>query len=572
MLLATIALTLAAGVVTLDPADLRPGQTGICVTEWTGGQRREMGVEVLGTLDAAGPERTYVLVRLLDPELAGAGVVAGMSGSPVYLDGKLLGAVAIGWAFAREPLAGVTPFGLMERMPMPGPASPPPPPTLQQLIALATGAGDPLAVAPRLPEVPERGSRMLAVAGLPPADGFARQMLTRVGLEAVPAAGRTDLTGVPGPGDMMAALLVWGDAVVAAGGTVTAVAGDRIFAFGHPLFNLGQTSLPATRARVLAIQSSYQSSFKLFAVGESFGTLVADRSPGVIARIGDAPPGLPLTVQVRDVSGEATWHFKVAESPLLAPLMVTYLSNSCLTARGAATGEASVHLRVTVTLSDGRRVALTQAMRGFDALARAASFTGGLVATLAASSFPHPNLDAVEVFLEREELIRSAVIAEVVPARTTVHPGEELTIEVRLAPHRGERRSQQLCIPIPETVPVGALDLIVADGAAWTDYRLRTEPLQPRSFTDLLDVLGMLEASTTLVAVLESREPGVALSGGVMPALPPSWALTLTTGLGKSAVPRLGTAVLASVRWHAPCPLEGAFRLPLTVRPRLETP
>jgi hypothetical protein len=572
MLFPAIALSLAASIGVLDPAAVHPGQTGVCITEWTGGQRREIPVEVLGLLDAAGPERSYVLVRLKDPELEGAGVVAGMSGSPVYIDGQLLGAVAIGWAFAREPLAGVTPFALMQRMPAPAPDGPPPPPTLQQLAALAAHKLDPLTLAPRLPELPGEGLQKLAVAGLPQGDSFSRELLSRSGLQAVPTAGRTDKAGVPAPGEMMAVLLVWGDAIIGAGGTVTAVDGDRVYAFGHPLFNLGVVRLPATRATVLGIQSSYQSPFKLFAVGEGFGTLVADRSSGVMARVGEVPKGLPISVELRDAGGTMSWHFRVADNALLAPLMATYLTNSCLTTRGAATGEASVRLRVAITLADGRRVAVNQAVRGLDALARAATFTGALVAALGSSTLPHPDLGSVEVTLDRVESLAGAVITEVLPARTVVSPGDEVAVEVRLQPAHGERSTQRLRVRIPDLVPPGPLDLIVADGAAWSDYRLRTAVAAPVTFDDLLEQLAVLEPSTTLALALESREAGVAVGGGTLAAVPPSWSFTLATGLGKTALPRLGTSVLATTRWQAPYPLEGAFRLPLTVRPRLESP
>jgi hypothetical protein len=153
-----------------------------------------------------------------------------------------------------------------------------------------------------------------------------------------------------------------------------------------------------------------------------------------------------------------------------------------------------------------------------------------------------------------------------------VHPGEELVVEVRLQPYLGERTSQRLTIKIPEVLPPGGLDLIVADGATWADYRLHTEPVQPVTFADLLGQVRQLESNTTLALALESREGGIAVPGGAMPAVPPSWSLTLATGLGRATLPRLATAILATERWQAPYPLEGAFRLPLTVRPRLESP
>ena len=111
---------------------------------------------------------------------------------------------------------------------------------------------------------------------------------------------------------------------------------------------------------------------------------------------------------------------------------------------------------------------------------------------------------------------------------------------------------------------------MVANGSAWSDYRLRTAGVMPTSFTDQLDELSLLEPSSTLVVALETRERGAALPGSSMPALPPSWWYTLTTGLGARGFVRLNSAILSVTRWHAPFPLEGAVRTTLVIKPRRE--
>lgn len=565
-------LTLTAALAWLDPATVRPGQKGVCVTEWTGGQRREIPVEVLGMLDAMGPDRSAVLVRLTDERMSGSGVVAGMSGSPVYVDGKLLGAVAFGWAFAREPLAGVTPFSAMQRIAPGGPVPDAPAPALTQLAALAAGKVQPLSVLPSLPPRDGQGPQLVAVGGFPLAGGFPAELLGAMGLQAVPAGTGEAPEGPPEAGDMMAVLLVWGDATVAVGGTVTVREGDRVWAFGHPIWALGNVRMPAARARVLAIQDSYQNPFKVFAVGKSFGTIVADRPAGVLAVVGEQASGTPVTVTVRDAVGVATWHFRVAEMPILQPLLVTYLAGASLTARGAAMGEASVRLALTAHLSDGREVTVRQAARGVDATARLSSFAGGVVSLLANSPFPHPRVSAVEVTLDHEEEPRGATIAEVVPTRTTVSPGEELPVTVRLQPYRATPEEKRVVIRVPQSALPGPLDLVVADGASWSEYRLRAEAVSPADFADQLTQVGRLESSTTLVVALEARERGVALPGASEPGLPPSWLVTLTSGLGARALSRIATNVVAAERLPGVLPLEGSVRVSLSVRERPEVP
>jgi hypothetical protein len=565
-------LTLTAALAWLDPTAVRPGQKGMCVTEWTAGERREIPVEVLGVLDAVGPDRTAVLVRLTDERMAGSGVVAGMSGSPVYIDGKLLGAVAFGWAFAREPLAGVTPFSTMQRVATGGAGPAAPAPTLTQLAALATGTVQPLAVLPQLPPRDGHGPQLVAVGGLPLGGGFPGALLGAMGMQAVPAGTGPAPEGVPEAGDMLAVLLVWGDATVAAGGTVTARDGDRVWAFGHPLFDLGKVQLPVARARVLAIQDSYQNPFKIFSVGPSFGALVEDRPAGVLALAGQQVAGTPVTVTVHDAAGAATWHFRIAELPILQPLLVSYVASASLTARGAAFGESSVRLSLTAHLADGREVQLRQAARGNDALARISAFAGGVVSFLANSAFPHPAVSAVEATLDRDEEPRGASIVEAVPARTTVAPGEQLSVTVRLEPYRAAPELRKLVIRVPASALPGPLDLVVADGASWSESRIHAEGIEPADFADQLTQLGRLESSTTLVAALEARERGVSLPGASEPGTPPSWSFTLASGLGARALGRIATNVVATERQPGPVPLEGSVRVTLTVRARTEVP
>ncbi len=564
----SVLIALAAALSWWDPAALQPQQHGVCVTEWEGGQRREIPVVVMGKLDATSPGREAVLVRLTDEAFAGTGVVAGMSGSPVYIDGKLLGAVAFGWAFARDPLAGVTPFAQMHEISSEGGTLAAPQPTLAQLAGVASGSLEPTAVLPTVSAGARRAPLQVAVGGLPLPGGFGADVLARAELAAVPAGASGGPAGVPEAGEMIAALLVWGDATLAAGGTVTARDGNRLWAFGHPFFSLGAVSIPAARARVIAVQSSYQSSFKVFGVGPTFGAFVADRPAGMLAEVGPAPAGLPFTVRVDDAAGDKTWSFHIAQVPMLEPLLAAFLANSCMTARGATNGEATVRLRLAVDLADGSSVAVEQATRGVDALARVATFVGAAVAYLENSSFPHPKITAVRADLERRESAVGANVVEAIADRSSVRPGEPVTVTVLLQPDRGQPERRRITLTVPHDQPPGSLDLVVADGAAWSEYRLHAEGLVPARFADEVDQFRMLESSSTLVVALEAKERGVARPGASQPALPPSWSATLAAGLGARNVTRLSTSTLAATRWQAPYPLVGAFRIPLTVLPR----
>ena len=568
-ILLILLLAAAASPSVADAPFPLPGQRGVCVTEWDGGERIEIPLEVLGTLEGTGPDRDALLVRLLDPRFADSGLAAGMSGSPVYVDGALVGAIAFGWPFAREPLAGVTPIERMReirpaemvRAGIPNRA----PIVLSRISALATGDTTPEEILSDLPRL-NAGQRVaVSLSGLPVPDPFGAAVLQTVGLEAVIGGGTATDASIPEAGEMVAALLAWGDATIAAAGTVTSRDGDSLLAFGHPLFGLGDVRLPAARARVLAVQRSFQIAFKVSQTGLPFGAVVADRPAGILVDATQTVEGLPLSVRVRDGAGEHTWEFAVAPVPLLQPLLVTFLVNASLAARGAALGDTTVTMVQTVTLEDGRTLTLRHALQGPDSRARTAALAGALTDLLTNSPFPGPRIRRVAVELEQREEAPGMRIVRVFPARTSLRAGQQLAVTVVLQPRGGDPVEQKLLLTVPATTPPGPLDLIVADGAAWGDYQIRQQGVSPTRFEDQLAALALLEPATNLVAALESRDRGITVAGRPQPSLPPSWAATLAIGLGRTGVQRLTTAPVAVTRWPAPEPLAGAVRIPLTI-------
>ncbi len=304
--LAVLLMSLAAwahAVELIDPSEITPGSTGICVTEMDGGERVEIPLTVIGTVGPWTPEGEIVLVRLEDERFRHTGIIAGMSGSPVYVEGRLLGALAFGWSFSKEPIGGVTPFSRMAN--------------------LADDRGHQTSAGPGRPSLVEmmeagRDHRLgelltdwllpdseAALHGLPmavtasgtwsPAGGdWLAESWRRLGWVSVPGGSSQEPS--PGsfePGAMVAGVMVDGDAVLAAGGTVTEVRGDQVWAFGHPFLGGGGFRLPMARARVVTVLPSQASSFKFFTVGEIVGSFVADRSSGIWGKWAKLLPWCP---------------------------------------------------------------------------------------------------------------------------------------------------------------------------------------------------------------------------------------------------------------------------------------
>jgi hypothetical protein len=560
----------AHGVDFVALADATPGRTGVCITEMDGGERVEIPLTVLGTVGSGAPRSEIVLVRLDDPRLAETGIIAGMSGSPVYLDGRLLGALAYGWPFSTEPIGGVTPF---ERMVEIGPTSDRLAvvggrPEMSQLLASAAdGSLGAMLLDWLLPSGADQLQPLpLAVnaGGLAlPADGsWLAESWRRMGWSATPGGSATgEETGAElAPGAMVASVLVDGDATLAAGGTVTEIRGDRLWAFGHPFLGAGAMRMPLARANVVAVLPSLMSSFKFFTVGPSVGAVVADRKDGIVGRLGEEAPMVPVRVTV----GEESYTFRAVGNPVLLPLLSAYLSQSCQAVDGRTFGDQTVRGRVVIRYPEFEPVVVQLNFSGVQAAAEASGFVAAVVAYLENTPFAGPEIESIDVSIERVEEIQAAVILEVVPDRRVVSPGDELDVRFRIRPYRGPEAVYTLKVAIPEGISPGRLDLVGADGAAWTAYDLQMRPFHPASFGDEVRLVNSLQPSTTLVVALEREDLGISVGGGSLSA-PPSIVLQLRSALGPN-LETVSYAVFAKTSLEVPMAVAGAQRIQLTVR------
>jgi hypothetical protein len=557
----------AWAVETLDPSEATPGREGVCITEMDGGERMEIPLTVLGTVGSGTPDGEIVIVRLDHPRLEETGIIAGMSGSPVYLDGKLLGALAYGFAFASEPIGGVTPFVRMLEIegsePMSGMAIRP---TYSEILEAATGGGlGDLVVDWLVPAGSEGVTPLpLAVAGWrsPPEGSWLAESWRRLGWVSAAGGGTEELGDAEeiAPGSMVGALMVDGDVTLAAGGSVTEVRGDRLWAFGHPSLGTGATRMPLTRAGVVAVVPSLMNSFKLFTVGEPIGAIIADRRDGIVGHLGEEAPMVPVSVTV---DGEA-YSYRAVRHPVLTPLLGGYLAHASHGVRGRAFGDQTVAVRVSISYPGLEAAVVAASFSGNQSAAEASAFATAVVAYLEGSPFVGPEMDSLEISLETVEKLEAATIIDIVPERSVVHPGEELAVHFRLRPFRGPEEKRTVKIRIPAGMPEGRLDLVGADGAAWSAYDLQMRPLQPASFVDEIRLVNSLRSAATMVAVLERRDVGVTVPGGTVSA-PPSVAMLMKKALG----PNLDTVaytVFAISEAEIPFPVSGAQRIPLTVR------
>jgi hypothetical protein len=556
---------------TITPAEVPPGAQGMCRTEMEGGEMVEVPVTVLGTLGGATPEGEMVLVRLDDERFERTGIIAGMSGSPVYVNGRLLGALAFGWPFSKDPIGGVTPFDRMRELGTSGPSLPEAggsrPPVESMVRAMADGTlGQ--AMLDWLAPSPAAGIRGLPLAlstggmGLP--SGWMAQAWERLGLLSAGGAGASERkavdTGPLEPGAMVAGIMASGDVTLTVGGTVTEVEGDQFWAFGHPFLGGGAFPMTLARARVITVLPSQMSSFKFYSVGEPIGAFRVDRLHGVWGKLGETVAPVPIQVSVDDRS----YHFDCVRHPILLPLLAGYLTQVSHFARGRQFGEQTLTVRAEATLADATTVAIEETFATPDAPALAAGVSTMLLAYLEGAPVAVPEIASVRITLHTAERIEQAEVIEAVPERTMVRPGDRLGVMVRLRRHQGGDEVRRYEVVVPADSPRGRLDLVVADGASWTKYDLKMRPQSPATVADEIGLIERLVPSNRLVLALERRDPGVALSGGPL-STPPSVQLAMRSGLSTNLAAVTHRVVAESIE-KMPYAVLGAARLPLLVR------
>ena len=318
--------------------------------------------------------------------------------------------------------------------------------------------------------------------------------------------------------------------------------------------------MPLSRAEVVVVLPNLMNSFKLFTVGEPIGAIVSDRRDGIVARLGAEAPMVPISVTI---DGDQ-YSFRAVRHPVLLPLLAGYLSYATHSIGGRTLGDQTVATRISIRYPQAETAAVSATFSSSQAPAESSAFTTALVAYLEASVFAGPEIEAIEISLDTIERLESATIVDIVPERRVVHPGEELAVHYRFRPYRGPVETRTVRVRVPVGTPEGRLDLVGADGAAWTVYDLQMRPLRPASFADELRLVNSIDPATSIVTVLERPDVGMVVPGGTVSA-PPSVVMQMQSALG----PNLDTVaygVVAKTETEMPYPVAGAQRISLTVR------
>jgi hypothetical protein len=445
------------------------GMQGYAYTIFAGDQVEKFDLEVIGVMpNFLGPRQSIILVQLKGPKVERTGVVAGMSGSPVYLDGKLAGALSLKLGiFTKDPIAGVTPIEDVVRPPAQTGAQ-------QFPLPLDTSAAQKPAQAFSLPT----GSTLAPIETPLVFSGFQSATLQQFAPQIqsygfVAAQGGTSAPRPEDahlvPGDMAGMVLVQGDASINSACTVTAVQADRVFLCGHPFLNLGNVQLPMARSRVLTTLSSDLASTKIVNVGGSIGTITGDHLTAVTGKLGAPPPMIPLDLSVVTAIGEKKLHFDVVNHPKLTPLLVAITAFNGLT-QNAIYGEGTtLHLTGEIRLRGHTPVQIENTYAPGDSFVPdglpIAISVQNIFTRLFVNTFEVPDVERIALRVESVPGRQSFAIDSAWLEKGEAAPGETLRVRVLLHPYRGAARVEETTVRVPDQIARGAtLRILVTDG------------------------------------------------------------------------------------------------------------
>ncbi len=542
--------SVAAGVFPLD--QVHRGLRGVAYTVFEGTQPEAMEVEILGILhNAIGPGQDMILARLVGAKPEYTGVVAGMSGSPVYIDGKLLGALSyrIG-QFSKEPIAGITPIAQMFQV-------------RDQPAAPAIGTS--LASA----DYPENPAPSAASGATPVADSATVQpietplVFTGFSPEAIklwqdnlPSASLTAMSGIGGgsstqaqpepivPGSAISAVLVRGDLDISATCTVTYIDAKQLLACGHPITQFGPVAMPMTKAEVLATLASPLNAFKIINTTETVGSFTQDRQSAIGGLLGATARMIPVSVSITHASPEASdaksgakiddhpaarkLHFEVVDNPQITPVAIMVSIYQALLANNSYAEEASYRMNASIDLDGYPPVHLDSLLAPTDqapASLQAAMTVGRNFAQLYDNAARLTNVRSVNVEFEAIPGRQSLQLESVTSSAARVHPGDSITIDATVRPYHGEPRNVRIPITLPASLPQGPLRVVISDGAT-LDRITQSSHGNPRPLDISASIAQMnsLHDNDRLYVTLLEPSAQAVLDGRTLAALPISMA------------------------------------------------
>jgi hypothetical protein len=581
--------------------EVRPGMQGVGRTVFEGTAIQEFQVEIMGVLKNVQPKQDLILARLSGGPLEKTGVIQGMSGSPVYINGRLIGAVAYSFPFAKDPIAGIQPISqmldLLDRKPVaatPAAIGPEQIAPAQTPAAFVFGMldkarnGAPIQEILGYPTAPATASggalapiqTPLSIAGATP--GALQQFGPFFGaygfslVQSGASGGAANLPSTPPrrlePGAAVSAQLIRGDLDVSANGTVTYVDGDKVFAFGHPFLSAGPLDLPMSSAYIISSLARLDSSSKVAVPVEVVGSFRQDRATGIFGNMSDKPAMIPMTVRVKSGNDVTTpYRFEVANDRYLTPLLASLTMINAIGASERGLGEITMNVTGRIQLKGSEAVQISNISTGDgNGPTMAAVAAVAPIQYLLTSGFDGALIEGVDLDIVTTDRKTSATLERISVNKDEVRPGDTVTLSAQLRGTRGEMILEQYPVAIPAGLPAGKIQLVVGDGSTVTASELRRGATgAPPGLAAAVRELNKLRRNDRLYVKITNNQPGVVIGGEEYPSLPPSMIALLDSSRASTRTVA-GLANSTVIEYELPPSkyvLQGQRSLTLSVKP-----
>ncbi len=545
----------------LPLSSVKEGMRGKAWTVFRGSEPEEFEVEILGIVPGSiGPKQDMIVGRISGGQADRTAVFAGMSGSPVYVDGKLIGAISYSFPFAKEPICGITPIEQMVSIfneKQRETASPKGRQTFS-FAEIASAEWDrplpPSAVSADgrlIGAVP--GSMLSAVAGQSfrpigtpvTFSGFRQETLDlfgpklmAAGLVPVAAAGgsaavtpmkKADANTLK-PGASVTMQLSRGDYTLAAHGTVTARDGEKIYAFGHPFLSLGASELPMSESSVVIVIPNMNNSFKMAVPGDMVGTMTQDRATGVFGKLGQAPKMIPVKLNLTTSRGQKeVLDLEVARDDFLTPLLLNITIYNSIVAQERGIGDLEIIIDGDIKLAGQPVIPINRRYAGSMSSQMAATSVSGPVNVLLRSRFDDLEITGIDLNITSAESGQTAVLDRVSIDRTEVKAGETIMMKAYARTPSGQVYVQDIPVTIPKGTPEGKINMTVGDGSSIQ----RDEAIQqfvPGDLSELVGIINKVKTPDRLYLKITRTTQGAVIGASEMPNLPPSVLATINSG------------------------------------------
>jgi SpoIVB peptidase S55 len=541
--------------------DIRPGMKGTAQTVFSGSQTEDFGVEILGVLPGfPAPRQSAIIARLSGPNAEKTGVFAGMSGSPVFIDGKLVGAIAFSFPFSKEPIAGITPIKQMIDLFNKGSENEnlkPKEPRAVSFAQLASSEWKPSLPKPAVssvsllapvaadsPLMPLLGQQMTPIATPLVFSGITQDSLAMFAPQLI-ASGLLPVSGVGGAaaitplapfndktfpsGSSISVQLVRGDYSLAAAGTVTLRDGDRIYAFGHPFLSLGSSDMPMTECSVVTVVPNTNNSFKLAVPGQMVGAIAQDRSSGIFGLLGKTPKMIPVKVNLHTSRDrKETYSYEIANDTFLTPLLLNITVFNTITSSERALGDSTISVRGQIKVKGQDAIQIDRRFSANNSAILAAGSIAAPVGSLLNSGFDDVQLDGITLDISSAETKYAGTLERVALDRTEVRRGEKIEIQAYVRTESGKQFVQRIPVQIPEETAPGQLLIFVGDGGALQEGSA-AKSFVPQDLSQLVRAINTVKKSDRLYVKLFRITNGAVIGTSEMPSLPPSMVATLNS-------------------------------------------